>query len=417
MTDSAAPTAFAPACPTGHKLQGFVRHCPYCGLAVPPVKVMQEEAAGAVLEAERAVADPVPAPAAAVAPPPAPVVLPVQSPAERVAPVVQLASATVAKPPVPETLVVKDEPPTSAVEFEDSGDDALAQAQRGGTDETPEPVPERGGRKVGGWIWAFVLLLVAGGGAVYFLWFGKPDECQVSLEAAVALEARGDLAVARAQAVKAVAACGAKRTQQARGLLATIDQTMTAQASCERKFAQIAGFLDDRRLQSAKNSLERLEPECAKFPRSGALQESLKVREAAALEALAQAERFLGEQERTQSASAISRLAEVDREHPDLQPLRKSLQAIDSPPAPPQSMSTPQVLPRQLESDRGQKSDMAKGLLRNAEQALIQMRFDAARTFVESALSVDPHNSEAQALARRIRERELEYLKDSTTLK
>ena len=60
---------------------------------------------------------------------------------------------------------------------------------------------------------------------------------------------------------------------------------------------------------------------------------------------------------------------------------------------------------------------MAQGFLRDAEAALRQMKFDTAKTYVESALRVDPKNSQANVLSRRIRERELQYLNEETSIK
>lgn len=62
-------------------------------------------------------------------------------------------------------------------------------------------------------------------------------------------------------------------------------------------------------------------------------------------------------------------------------------------------------------------SAMAVSFLRDAEMSLSKMKFDAAKTYVESARRIDPGNSQVPAMARRIREGELRYLQDETTLK
>jgi uncharacterized protein HemY len=60
---------------------------------------------------------------------------------------------------------------------------------------------------------------------------------------------------------------------------------------------------------------------------------------------------------------------------------------------------------------------MVQGFLRSAEQALAANKFDRAKTQVDNALEADPRNPQATALARRIKERELQYLRDETTIK
>ena len=63
------------------------------------------------------------------------------------------------------------------------------------------------------------------------------------------------------------------------------------------------------------------------------------------------------------------------------------------------------------------QSELAREFLRDAEQSLAQQKFDAAKTFVESARRVDPMNAQAAVLWRRIKDRELQYLKDETSIK
>ena len=63
------------------------------------------------------------------------------------------------------------------------------------------------------------------------------------------------------------------------------------------------------------------------------------------------------------------------------------------------------------------RNEMAQSFLRDAERAMADGRFDAAKTYVESARRIDPGNSQAATLARRIKERELQYLKEETSIK
>jgi hypothetical protein len=58
-----------------------------------------------------------------------------------------------------------------------------------------------------------------------------------------------------------------------------------------------------------------------------------------------------------------------------------------------------------------------QAFLRDAETALAQSRFDAARTYVDSARRIDPGNAQAARLLQRIRERELQVLRNETTIR
>lgn len=60
---------------------------------------------------------------------------------------------------------------------------------------------------------------------------------------------------------------------------------------------------------------------------------------------------------------------------------------------------------------------MAKTFLLDAETAMNQFKFDAAKTFVESARRIDPNNPQAAKLSSRIKERELQYLNEETSIK
>lgn len=404
-----------PACPTGHRLQGYVRFCPYCGVSVPslvtvpegerkPVSLQLSSAPESTADAAVAILQPSTDPGGSLHPPTHP---DLGSSAE---------TPSQSRPQLP---VVEWTQPMAAVVS--AGAPATvspkgAPASQGQVTTKPNvstsPV-QRSGRP---WIVAVVLLCAAGITA-YVMWFSKPDDCELALQAAVELAASGDLSGARAQAVKAVATCGPSRSQQAKSLLGTLDQDVKAQALCERQLAQIEGYLADHRLQSADSSFYKLEAACAKLPKSAALQARMRAAQLLAADAATRATELLDGGDVEQSGEAILRLADIDREFPALPLLRKSLQSlereINKPPVIIEQ-SRPTSLPSSSDVD---KAVMVTGFLRSAEHALGELRFDAASTFVESALSVDPQNAEAHAMARRIRERELEYLKDGTILR
>ena len=60
---------------------------------------------------------------------------------------------------------------------------------------------------------------------------------------------------------------------------------------------------------------------------------------------------------------------------------------------------------------------MAATFLRDAEAALAELKFDMARTYVESARRIDPGNAQADAMMIRIKQRQLQYMREQTTIK
>ena len=63
------------------------------------------------------------------------------------------------------------------------------------------------------------------------------------------------------------------------------------------------------------------------------------------------------------------------------------------------------------------RNDMAQSFLRDAERALLEGKFDAAKTYLDSARRVDPTNPRIDSLSRRIRDREHQVLQTETTIK
>jgi hypothetical protein len=55
--------------------------------------------------------------------------------------------------------------------------------------------------------------------------------------------------------------------------------------------------------------------------------------------------------------------------------------------------------------------------LSDAQTALAQSRFDAAKTYLDSARRMDPSNPQIDALARAIQNREHEVLQNETSIK
>ena len=64
-----------------------------------------------------------------------------------------------------------------------------------------------------------------------------------------------------------------------------------------------------------------------------------------------------------------------------------------------------------------QRTSMATMFLRDAEQALLQRKFDAAKTYVESARRADPNNPQLDSMMQQIRDRERHMLQEETTIR
>ena len=69
-----------------------------------------------------------------------------------------------------------------------------------------------------------------------------------------------------------------------------------------------------------------------------------------------------------------------------------------------------------VDSGAAMRSEMAQAFLRDAERSLLEGKFDAAKTYLESARRVDPGNARIDNLSRRIRERERQVLQTETTI-
>ncbi|MBW3501990.1 hypothetical protein KO538_25890, partial [Janthinobacterium sp. NKUCC08_JDC] len=69
-----------------------------------------------------------------------------------------------------------------------------------------------------------------------------------------------------------------------------------------------------------------------------------------------------------------------------------------------------------VDSGAAMRNEMAQSFLRDAERSLLEGKFDAAKTYLESARRVDPGNARIDNLSRRIRERERQVLQTETTI-
>ncbi len=409
------------------RLFDAVKHCPFCG-AEQPVAVLTDIvdtprsrlAAGAA--AAQVVAAPITAPATAVIAT-LPAVAPVVKPKAPAAPAKALSAVPAAKPtespavsPKPEVLPPPPPPPP------------------------PKPLRSKAGIVV-------ALGLAALVGVFYVI--GKPskkeDACDQALNQAAALLSGGDVAGARGQTVLAMASCSGEARVKASELQVAVDKAVAAQATCERSFRRTGSQIAEHRLQSARSTLDQLDTVCAESLQGKGLRSQIETGQAAATAAEAEMRKQLADGDLKAARAALDQISANNREHSDLATLRQELAAgvkvpdsatpMNAPAATASASATPtpREVQREMQREPPQATlpavalppmptpnpqvEMAQSFLRDAETAMNQLKFDAAKTYVESARRIDPGNPQAATLARRIKERELQYLKEETSIK
>lgn len=270
----------------------------------------------------------------------------------------------------------------------------------------------------------------------------KERACEQHLAAATQSQAQGDRAAARSQSALAVLACAGPSQARALAVQAAAEQALQAQASraaaqatCERGYRRVTSQLGENRLRSARSALDQLDASCLEA--AAGRTERLKLDAAFSLAESTEAlvRQKLGEGDLRAARAALDQLAAQNREHPDLNSLRQdikaataaqevaaanaaagaaALSALAIQPAAPTVLPTsrpPAVASTSTPATTAARpqTELARTFLRDAEAAMQQLQFDKAKTLVESAERIDPSNVQAAALARRIRERELEY--------
>lgn len=287
----------------------------------------------------------------------------------------------------------------------------------------------------------FVLASMAG---VYALVQpGKKDgPCTQAMNQAAALLTAGDATGARGQAVLALAACSGEERVKAGELQAAAERALAAQANCERGFRRTSSQIAVRSLQSARATLDQLDTACGVSAQGKDLRTQIETGQAAANAAEAEMRRHLAAGDLKAARTSLDQVGANNREHPDLAVLRQELAEAakaaatapsvigatpsatapvarhDPPPEPaPSVRQQPASVAPAAPATTNPQAEMAQSFLRDAEAALNQLKFDAAKTFVESARRMDPSNPQVAVMARRIKEREVQYLKDETSIK
>lgn len=352
---------------------------------------------------------------------PEPVAAPTPTPAPQVPPAPQVQPAPEA-PAAP----VRPTPPTPA---------------------DPAPVPSKGG--VGKWI---VLAVVLAGVFLYFK--GKPDQnelaCNTAFDAGNKALLAKDMAGARSQALLANGMCTGASRSKAQSLQTAIESAETASTGCMRNFRAIDSHLDDHKLTSARDALNQLSSTCSTDPEAADDRKKLSTAVAATQAAQATLREALDAKNVAGAKTAYAQLAGLNRENSDLAALKSELDqmvaaavaAAEAPPAvvaptvepvpfqavasapvraveAPRAFVPPPATARRQEMDNGAsvKAEMAASFLRDAENALGQKKFDAAKTYVESARRMDPNNPRLDSMLQQIRDREHQVLQSESTLR
>ena len=389
-------------CKTG--LWTVVSHCPYCGHAV----------AGAAK------------PAAAVRPPlpPVPVPMPVAPP---VAP---------KPPPVPVTPAPAPKAPPKPAQPQPQ---AAPKPVPAPAPAPAAPVPPSPPRKWLRWVGGIAVLALV---IVYMN--GKPggkneSACNDAIDSGLKLVANGSLDGARQKLATAKNVCTGKSSAKADDLQAAIGKAGAASGSCQRGVRAIERAIDGHQLQSAASGIAALDTDCAGAASVASLRKQLARQQAAAASVLVGVRQALDGKDAAAARNGIARLEAIDREAVELPQLKADVQALSAAPAAAAvtaPVSTPAVQEpapvraversalaerRPLEtspvdSGTAMRSEMAQAFLRDAERSLLEGKFDAAKTYLESARRVDPGNARIDNLSRRIRERERQVLQTETTI-
>jgi tetratricopeptide (TPR) repeat protein len=276
-------------------------------------------------------------------------------------------------------------------------------------------------------------------------WFGKSPSkdklaCETALTQGSKLLAAGDLAGASAQSVHANVSCSGATRSKAEALQAAVLKAENSGSSCSRALKAIDDQLDNFQLGGARSRLDKLDKRCAADATAKKLRQRLATAQTAANTATDAVRRALSQRDANAADKAIDRLAGLNRDSDDLAGFRATLatlqaeqaaarQAAATPPAvtsapvitaapaavqrQPAAPATPTVKPEVHNA----KAEMAVSFIQDAETALSQGRFDAARTYLDSARRMDPNSPRLDAMARQIRERERQLMQQETTIR
>ena len=422
-----------------------VRHCPYCGQA--QAARVQPSVTPAVAPAAP---PPLPPAVPESKPKPAPVPVPVPKPAPVPAPAPK-------PPPVPVQAPKVERPKDAKPAQPQAAPKAPPKTPPKATPAAPPAVPPAPSRPWLKWLAGIGLLA-----AVIVYMNGKPggkseSACNDAIDSGLRLVANGSLDGARQKLATAKNVCTGKSSAKADDLQAAIGKAGAASSGCVRSVRAIERNLDGHQLQSAAKGIGALDADCAGAASVESLRKQLARQQAAAASVLVGVRQALDGKDATAANNAIARLDAIDRVAPELPQLKAEAQALSAPapvsvpapvlapatpptqtpapldtapsravpaePAPARVVERPVVVERRpvetapVDNGAAMRNEMAQAFLRDAERSLLEGKFDAAKTYLDSARRIDPGNARIDSLSRRIRERERQVLQTETTIK
>ena len=283
---------------------------------------------------------------------------------------------------------------------------------------------------------------------------GKPggkneSACNDAIDSGLKLVANGSLDGARQKLATAKNVCTGKSSAKADDLQAAIGKAGAGSSGCQRSVRALERDIDGHSLQSAARGIAALDADCAGAAAVDALRKQLARQQAAAASVQVGVRQALDAKDATAAQNGIARLEAIDREAPELPQLKAQVQALSAPapvpvpapapaaapletaparvvptePAPARVVERPAVAERRpleaapVDNGAAMRNEMAQSFLRDAERSLNEGKFDAAKTYLDSARRADPGNARIDSLSRRIRERERQVLQTETTIK
>lgn len=406
------------------RLYDVVRHCPYCGKAI----------LGSVAEPLKGKENSV-------------------SPSSKIKPITVVVPARDEPPlldaaPVPVKAKAPVVPPAAIVEKKSR---AILEEKP----EVPYVAVEPNSKKSGGKGGIFVAVVLVAAVGLYFVnKSSKQDEaCNQLLTITAEKLAAGDAVGARNQSVLALASCDGENRTKAVDMQAASEKILNLQSSCERSFRSINTQVTERRLQSARSALDQLDTACVESLKGKDLLLQIESGQAGAIAAEAEVQKLLTDGDVKAAATALDQMGKQNREHPDLAALRQEVQTAaklqeakaaealqeaqaaaklqEAAIAPTPALKTPEVPSPVIresatvrppptavtpQSAINPQAELMQSFLRDAATAMNQQKFDAAKTYVESARRISPNNPQAEDMARRIKAREMEYLRKEMTI-
>ncbi|HKT99458.1 MAG TPA: hypothetical protein VJS30_23460 [Paraburkholderia sp.] len=244
----------------------------------------------------------------------------------------------------------------------------------------------------------------------------------------------GDLAGAAAQSKLASTSCTGNLEARATALQTLVGTAEATRAQCSHAYDAVTSRLRDGRLSAAVSGLNQLPLACAGTQDANRIKEHVEQASTAADTAEQQVRSAIAAGDMASAAAAADELARLDRFRQVLPSLRAQIaaipasapavtttaQAVPVAAAPPLQAHAPQpVHPAAVAAHSAVNRDAgaAQQFLGDAQTALAQGRFDAAKTYLDSARRLDPDNPRIGALARIVRDRERQVLEDETTIK